>query len=42
MTAFMFSYYAITFWYATLLRSRGLEPLPYLVTLNLGQALGNP
>ena len=42
MPAFMFSYYAITFWYATLLRSRGLEPLPYLVTLNLGQALGNP
>jgi SHS family lactate transporter-like MFS transporter len=42
MTAFMFSYYAITFWYATLLRSRGLEPLVYLVTLNLGQALGNP
>jgi SHS family lactate transporter-like MFS transporter len=42
MTAFMFSYYAITFWYATLLRSRGIEPLMYLVTLNLGQALGNP
>src|SRR5437773_583711 len=42
MTAFMFSYYAITFWYATLLRSRGIEPLVYLVTLNLGQALGNP
>jgi SHS family lactate transporter-like MFS transporter len=42
MTAFMFSYYAITFWYATLLRSRAIEPLPYLVTLNLGQALGNP
>ena len=42
MTAFMFSYYSITFWYATLLRSRGMEPLAYLVTLNLGQALGNP
>jgi MFS transporter, SHS family, lactate transporter len=42
MTAFMCSYYAITFWYATLLRSRGIEPLLYLVTLNLGQALGNP
>ena len=42
MTAFMFSYYSITFWYATLLRSRGIEPLAYLVTLNLGQALGNP
>jgi len=42
MTAFMFSYYAITFWYATLLRSRSLDPLAYLVTLNLGQALGNP
>ncbi len=42
LTAFMFSYYSITFWYATLLRSRGIEPLAYLVTLNLGQALGNP
>jgi len=42
MTAFMCSYYAITFWYATLLRARGMEPLAYLVTLNLGQALGNP
>lgn len=42
MTAFMFSYYSIVFWYATLLRSRGIEPLAYLVTLNLGQALGNP
>jgi len=42
MTAFMFSYYAITFWYATLLRARGIEPLALLVTLNLGQALGNP
>src|SRR6266550_2070494 len=42
MTAFMFSYYSITFWYATLPRSRGIEPFAYLVTLNLGQALGNP
>ena len=42
MTAFMFSYYSIVFWYATLLRARGVEPLAYLVTLNLGQALGNP
>ena len=42
MTAFMFSYYAIVFWYATLLRAKGVEPLAYLVTLNLGQALGNP
>jgi SHS family lactate transporter-like MFS transporter len=42
MTAFMFSYYSIVFWYATLLRARGIEPLAYLVTLNLGQALGNP
>ena len=42
MTAFMFSYYAITFWYVTLLRARAIEPLWYLVTLNLGQALGNP
>jgi len=42
LAAFMLSYYSITFWYATLLRSRGLDPLWYLVTLNLGQALGNP
>ena len=42
MTAFMCSYYAIVFWYATLLRARGVEPLLYLVTVNLGQALGNP
>jgi SHS family lactate transporter-like MFS transporter len=42
MTAFMFSYYSIVFWYATLLRGKGVEPLWYLVTLNLGQALGNP
>jgi SHS family lactate transporter-like MFS transporter len=42
MTAFMFSYYSIVFWYATLLRARSVEPLSYLVTLNLGQALGNP
>ncbi len=42
MTAFMFSYYSIVFWYATLLRARGVEPLAYLVILNLGQALGNP
>jgi SHS family lactate transporter-like MFS transporter len=42
MTAFMFSYYSIVFWYATLLRDRGIQPLAYLVTLNLGQALGNP
>jgi SHS family lactate transporter-like MFS transporter len=42
MTAFMFSYYSIVFWYATLVRVRGVEPLLYLVTLNLGQALGNP
>jgi SHS family lactate transporter-like MFS transporter len=42
MTAFMFSYYSIVFWYATLLRARGVQPLAYLVVLNLGQALGNP
>ena len=42
LTAFMFSYYSIVFWYATLLRGRGLDPLWYLVTVNLGQAVGNP
>jgi SHS family lactate transporter-like MFS transporter len=34
--AFMCSYYAIGFWYPTLLRDGGRSPLPYLVALNLG------
>jgi len=38
--AFMFSYYGITFWYATFLRDRGRSTLPYLVALNLGGIAG--
>jgi MFS transporter, SHS family, lactate transporter len=34
--SFMFSYYSISFWYATFLRERGLQTLWYLVALNLG------
>src|SRR5438034_2199959 len=36
MIAFMFSYYSITFWYPTYLRESQLQPLPYLVALNVG------
>jgi len=38
--AFMFSYYGITFWYATFLRDRGRGTLPYLMALNLGGIAG--
>jgi MFS transporter, SHS family, lactate transporter len=38
--AFMFSYYAISFWYPTLLRETGLEPIRYLMALNLGGIAG--
>lgn len=38
--AFMFSYHAITFWYATFLRERGYSTLGYLVALNVGAILG--
>src|SRR4030095_7636678 len=34
--AFMFSYYSITFWYPTLLREAGLEPIRYLTAINIG------
>jgi SHS family lactate transporter-like MFS transporter len=40
LTAFMFFYYSITFWYPTLLRGLGLEPLRYLVALNIGAVVG--
>ena len=38
--AFMFSYYSISFWYPTLLRETGLEPIRYLIALNLGGIIG--
>jgi SHS family lactate transporter-like MFS transporter len=38
--SFMFSYYSISFWYATFLREIGRPTLPYLVALNLGGIIG--
>ena len=40
MSAFMFSYYAISFWYPTFLRGIGVDPLPYMVAFNAGAILG--
>ena len=39
--AFMVSYYSVTYWYATFLRSRNLNTLPYLIALNLGGIIGS-
>jgi SHS family lactate transporter-like MFS transporter len=39
--AFMVSYYSVTYWYATFLRERQLNTLPYLVALNLGGIIGS-
>ena len=38
---FMVSYYSVTFWYATLLRGRGLNTLPYIIALNVGGIIGS-
>lgn len=38
---FMVSYYAVTYWYATLLQSRSLNTLPFVVALNVGGILGS-
>lgn len=38
---FMVSYYAVTYWYATLLQSRALNTLPYIVALNVGGIVGS-
>jgi SHS family lactate transporter-like MFS transporter len=40
MAAFMFSYYSITYWYATFLREAGRSTLPYVVAFNLGGIAG--
>ena len=40
MSAFMFSYYSISFWYPTFLLGVGVEPLPYVVGFNAGAILG--
>jgi SHS family lactate transporter-like MFS transporter len=40
MTMFIFSYYSITFWYPTLLTSMHLQPLTFLLLLNVGGVTG--
>jgi MFS transporter, SHS family, lactate transporter len=40
MSAFMFSYYSISFWYPTLLRQSRLAPLQFLVTFSAGAVAG--
>ena len=40
MGAFMFSYYSISYWYATFLREAGRPTFSYIVALNLGAVLG--
>jgi MFS transporter, SHS family, lactate transporter len=40
MSAFMFSYYSISFWYPTLLRQAKFPPLQFLVALNAGGIVG--
>lgn len=40
MSAFMFSYYSISFWYPTFLLGVGVEPLLYVVGFNAGAILG--
>jgi MFS transporter, SHS family, lactate transporter len=40
MGAFIFSYHSITYWYPTFLRSRHLEPLIFMLLLNLGGVTG--
>ena len=39
--SFMFSYYSISFWYATFLREIGRSTLPYLIALNIGAIVGS-
>ena len=40
MSAFMFSYYSISFWYPTFLRGLELDPLRYVVAFNTGAIIG--
>jgi SHS family lactate transporter-like MFS transporter len=40
MTMFIFSYYSITFWYATFVISKGLQPFVFSVLLNVGGVSG--
>ncbi|MEE2638861.1 MAG: MFS transporter [Acidobacteriota bacterium] len=40
ISAFMFSYYSISFWYPTFLRDLGFDPLSYVVAFNAGAIIG--
>src|SRR5262249_39505264 len=40
MTMFIFSYYSITFWYPTLVTSRHLPTLSFMLLLNVGGVVG--
>ena len=40
ISAFMFSYYSISFWYPTFLRGLELDPLRYVVVFNAGAIIG--
>jgi len=41
MAAFMFSYYSITYWYATFLREANRLTLPYVIAFNIGGIVGS-
>jgi SHS family lactate transporter-like MFS transporter len=41
MAAFLLSYQAITFWYATFISRAGRPTLPFLVSFNIGGIIGN-
>jgi SHS family lactate transporter-like MFS transporter len=40
MTMFIFSYYSITFWYATFIISKHLQPVSFSLLLNIGGVTG--
>ena len=40
MSAFMFSYYSITYWYPTFLIENQLDPLRYVIAFSIGAILG--
>jgi SHS family lactate transporter-like MFS transporter len=40
MTMFIFSYYSVTFWYATFIISKGLKPVSFSLLLNIGGVTG--
>ena len=40
LSAFMFSYYSISFWYPTFLRDLGVDPVRYVIGFNAGAIVG--